>query len=544
MICAVCETETTATPCTECGNEPLLVGKYRLERTLGRGAQGTTFLATGPDGLCAIKELHLGRAGMGKRAELIHREAAVLEQIDHPNIPSLHEHFVDGVGMARSLYLVQDHVQGENLEERLKTHRFTHVEVTDIVQQTGHILAALHALSPPVIHRDIKPSNLMIDDHGQVHLIDFGSVRDVMRDTVGGGSTVAGTFGYMPPEQLVGDATPQSDVYALGMTAVRLLTRQEPAALTDRTGQLTWRTHANASGAVAEWVDAMVHQDPVERSTAQTVALGPNTPEPNDAAPAALPPQSPHVDVPQAALPPQSAHVDVPQAAPPPAVASRPPTDTARQASRTVAAPITQSGTHVVQFTVPTAFSQRDTEKLAQMAAHRGLLPRNLRVRPVGHSGGLFHLSARADGLPIGNKPWMIVQVLQDKTTVLLQPKAQTLLVILVMMVMSLATIPVLALPFITLDLVRPSDPIAWLAVTLASALLLVGAALFGAALFVGATRKRRIAHLTQDLRDEWGSTTNAAIPSVEERLPNEELYSSKGPTTQTKAHSRGREQP
>ena len=265
MICANCETETAQTPCVGCGDDSLLAGKYQLERILGRGAQGTTFLATGPDGICAVKELQLGRATGGKATELFHREAAVLDQLSHDNIPDLYDHFVDGVGVARSLYVVQQFISGTNLEERLNTHRFTEEEVRGILGQLAEILEYLHSLSPPVIHRDIKPSNLILDDDGQLHLVDFGAVRDVMRDSVGGGSTVAGTFGYMAPEQLVGDATPQSDLYALGMTAIRLLTRQHPTALADRMGNMEWRSQANVSEPFAAWIDSLVQLDANER---------------------------------------------------------------------------------------------------------------------------------------------------------------------------------------------------------------------------------------------------------------------------------------
>jgi serine/threonine protein kinase len=243
------------------------VGKYRLERLLGRGAQGTTFLATGPDGICAVKELQLGRTSGGKATELFHREAAVLAQLSHDNIPDLYDHFVDGIGVARSLYVVQQFIAGQNLEERLETHRFTEMEVRDILGQVAEILRYLHTLSPPVIHRDIKPSNLILDNEGQVHLIDFGAVRDVMRDSVGGGSTVAGTFGYMAPEQLIGDATPQSDLYALGMTAIRLLTREHPTALADRMGNMDWRSRTTVTEPFAEWIDSLVHMDAAKRPT-------------------------------------------------------------------------------------------------------------------------------------------------------------------------------------------------------------------------------------------------------------------------------------
>ncbi len=294
MICAVCETQTQVTPCAECGNDPLLAGTYRLERILGRGAQGTTFLAAGPHGVCAIKELQLGRSAGGKTTELFHREAAVLAQLDHDSIPDLYHHFVDGIGVARSLYLVQQFIPGQNLEERLNSHRYSEAEVLNVVTQVAEILAYLHTLHPPVIHRDIKPSNLIIDDEGRVHLIDFGAVRDVMRDTVGGGSTVAGTFGYMAPEQLVGDATQQSDLYALGMTALQLLTRQTPAAVTDRSGNVDWSRLTNVESSTVTLLDGLTRHHVSERVPTAHALLGalhnPPTPmpPPAEAVPAQL----------------------------------------------------------------------------------------------------------------------------------------------------------------------------------------------------------------------------------------------------------------
>jgi len=79
------------------------------------------------------------------------------------------------------------------------------------------------------VHRDIKPANIVMDDEGSLFVVDFGSVRALSK--AGGGSTVAGTFGYMAPEQLQGTATAASDIYGLGMTLVHLLTGVPPEEL-------------------------------------------------------------------------------------------------------------------------------------------------------------------------------------------------------------------------------------------------------------------------------------------------------------------------
>ncbi|MEO7091966.1 MAG: hypothetical protein ABI175_01870, partial [Polyangiales bacterium] len=88
------------------------------------------------------------------------------------------------------------------------------------------ILDYLHTRSPPVIHRDIKPSNLVRAVNGRLALVDFGGVLDAARES--GGSTMVGTFGYMAPEQLHGQVTPATDLYALGATIVSLAGGIEP----------------------------------------------------------------------------------------------------------------------------------------------------------------------------------------------------------------------------------------------------------------------------------------------------------------------------
>ena len=112
-----------------------------------------------------------------------------------------------------------------------KGHRFTIDRIYDIILQLIDILEKLHSHVPPIIHRDIKPSNILLKptkgDEYQVYLIDFGAVANPQ--VQGGGSTVAGTFGYMPPEQLTGHPTPASDIYALAAVAVHLITGKSPA---------------------------------------------------------------------------------------------------------------------------------------------------------------------------------------------------------------------------------------------------------------------------------------------------------------------------
>jgi eukaryotic-like serine/threonine-protein kinase len=125
--------------------------------------------------------------------------------------------------------LVMEWIEGEDLEAWLQTNgklAYEHIALTWLNKITI-VLAYLHSQNH--FHRDIKPSNIMLRDNGELALIDFGIVREIT-NTVDryGASTHAYTPVYAAPEQLSGNAVPQSDFYALGKTFVQLLTGQRP----------------------------------------------------------------------------------------------------------------------------------------------------------------------------------------------------------------------------------------------------------------------------------------------------------------------------
>lgn len=241
VLCARCGEATAPGSCISCGSDPRLDGRYRLLRRLGHGASGTTFEAVRvEDGQrVAIKELLVRRLEDFKTHDLFTREAKVLESLAHPGIPRYYDDFSAGEGRQLGLYLVTELIEGLTLEEEQKLHRHTQEEVVRIGLEVAKILAYLHAFAPPVVHRDLKPSNIMRrrGDAGLV-VIDFGAVKESLREA--GGSTVAGTFGFMPPEQLAGRATPATDLYALGVTMVVLMTRRPVGELVDDQNRLQW----------------------------------------------------------------------------------------------------------------------------------------------------------------------------------------------------------------------------------------------------------------------------------------------------------------
>ncbi len=267
-LCAHCGATTPrfATECVACGRDPRLDGRYRLLRRLGHGAFGTTFAAERESDRepVAIKELLVRRLEDFKTHDLFTREAAVLRTLSHHAVPRYYDDFSAGEGRHLGLYLVTELIDGDTLEHEMTTRRFSQQEVLAIVRELTDVLVYLHGLAPPVVHRDIKPSNVMRRRaDGRLVLIDFGAVKDSVR-TPGDGSTVAGTFGYMPPEQLAGRATPASDIYALGVLTVAMLTRQPPQELLDEQNQLQWREHVT-SGPLSDLLGEMLETNPARR---------------------------------------------------------------------------------------------------------------------------------------------------------------------------------------------------------------------------------------------------------------------------------------
>ena len=213
---------------------PSLREKYRFLNEIGHGAQGKIYraLRLSDETVVVIKQLNINSIKTWKEYELFHRESEVLKTLNIPGVAR----FFDAIECLEDdppcSYIVQEYIEGASLQTMINaSHRFKVDDVYDILIQTLHILYKLHNQVPPVIHRDIKPSNLMIttDEEGRlvVKVIDFGAVANPQIQ--GGGSTVAGTYGYMPPEQLTGKPVPQSDVYALAAVAVHLFTGKSPA---------------------------------------------------------------------------------------------------------------------------------------------------------------------------------------------------------------------------------------------------------------------------------------------------------------------------
>jgi len=223
----------------------------------------------------AIKILSLARVRDWKNVELFRRSAQVLAGLSHPAIPKLLEYFEETRAGFALYALVHELIEGETLAEvQKKGERFDEAAIRALAKELLSALGYLHGLQPPVIHRDLKPSNLMRRRDGRLVVIDFDLVRDVLRPD--GGSTMsAGTPGYTPIEQYAGDATPATDLYAMGVTLLVLLSRQSPLQLR-RSGEqrLDVRGHSRVSDQLTHVLEKLVEPEPGDRyqSAAEVLA--------------------------------------------------------------------------------------------------------------------------------------------------------------------------------------------------------------------------------------------------------------------------------
>jgi serine/threonine protein kinase len=144
----------------------------------------------------AIKELPLSRLREWKDLALFEKEARVLGELDHPDIPRHVESFLEQEEGGSTFYLIEEWIDGVSLKQSLDQGEvFSEARARELLWQIAPILHYLHDRAPPVVHRDIKPSNLIVRRDGRVALIDFGAVREVKGgDESGPLSTVVGTF--------------------------------------------------------------------------------------------------------------------------------------------------------------------------------------------------------------------------------------------------------------------------------------------------------------------------------------------------------------
>jgi serine/threonine-protein kinase len=258
----------------------LIGGRYRIQRLLGQGGFGRSYLVLDTqrfDELCVLKEFvpaNQSRQVLQKAIGLFKQEAKSLYQIAHPQVPK----FLAGFTQSQRLFIVQEYVNGityaQLLQQRKQQGRlFSEAEIIQWLRDLLPVLEYLHSLN--LIHRDIAPDNIMFSrDRGLPVLIDFGLVKDSITwsvDAADSGyvkhNSRLGKSGYSPPEQLgMGQCYPCSDLYALGVTAIVLLTGKNPNSLVDPTTlQWTWQSFVKLRTPLGQVLDRLIMPKPRDR---------------------------------------------------------------------------------------------------------------------------------------------------------------------------------------------------------------------------------------------------------------------------------------
>ena len=264
--------------------DTLLQQRYHILNMLGDGGSGRTYLATDrartngaertdADEFCEIQEFIPGTQVAGavtKAKEFFKQQAILLYQLQHPQIPRFWATFEEG----DRLFLVLDYIEGKTYGQLLEERRgeggvFSEAEVRQFLLQVVPALGYIH--SKGVIHREISPDNIILRSSDRLPVLsDFGVVKeftDRLQSNTESGNIRSGKPGYAPVEQLTsGQLYPSSDLYALAVTAIVLLTGKESSALfTGDRMNWDWRKWTQITDGLADICQRMLNPDPNER---------------------------------------------------------------------------------------------------------------------------------------------------------------------------------------------------------------------------------------------------------------------------------------
>ena len=247
------------------------IGPYLVVEELDKGSYGEMLLVQNEAGRkLALKRLKLDQVMDEKAPELFEREVRVLKSLDNPAVARFIDCGIDETGLP---YLVQELIPGESLEAAVAGGtRFDAEGAKRLTKRLLEALQYLHRLHPPVIHRDIKPANIVISPDGPV-IVDFGAVcGQALLDGETSG-TVVGTFGYMAPEMLKGQASPASDLYSLGATLLYAFSAREPESFPQERLKIQFRKHLKLAKPLANLLDALLEPAVEDRPASAEEAL-------------------------------------------------------------------------------------------------------------------------------------------------------------------------------------------------------------------------------------------------------------------------------
>jgi serine/threonine-protein kinase len=254
----------------------ILNDRYRIIEQIGRGGFGRTYLAEDTQRyreLCILKEFAPqveDERELRKAEELFEREAGILYQLKHDRIPKFEALLKTRIDGKKSLFLVQEYIEGENYWDLLqKRGKLSETEVAKLIWELLDVLEYIHEQN--LIHRDISPDNLIRRELDEKPvLIDFGCVKiaaNAVSRSIGNSVTIIGKKGYAPEEQMRnGQAFPCSDLYSLAATAIVLLSGKQPEELYDsHEGVWRWEEEVQVSASFKKLLNKMLAYRPRDR---------------------------------------------------------------------------------------------------------------------------------------------------------------------------------------------------------------------------------------------------------------------------------------
>ncbi|MFQ5936854.1 MAG: CHASE2 domain-containing serine/threonine-protein kinase [Acidiferrobacterales bacterium] len=268
---------TTGTLILDGVDQKPTLGRYEVEKELGKGAMGTVYLGRDPkiNRIVAIKTMALAdefeEDELAKAKERFFREAETAGRLSHPNIVTIYD-----AGEEQDLaYIAMEFLEGKDLTQYIKNRG--RMPVRFVLELTEHVADALdYAHKQDVVHRDIKPANIMYNEKdNSVKVTDFGIARITAASRTKTG-VILGTPSYMSPEQLAGKKVDgRSDLFSLGVMMYELLTAKQPFSgetMAALMYQITNGQHPNLSrrcpdapSCVGAIIDRLLEKDPGKR---------------------------------------------------------------------------------------------------------------------------------------------------------------------------------------------------------------------------------------------------------------------------------------
>lgn len=249
------------------------IENYKILEVLGSGGMGVVYKAFDYQlqRKVAIKFLNLDLSRDHHFRERFKREAIHQAHLSHPNIAAVHRlvEYHDKTG------IVIEYIRGSSLSNIIKRNGL--LTLNDSVYILKQVLAGVgYAHAKGVIHRDVKPSNIMLNNEGQIKILDFGLSKNIETSTYTRSPGIMGTYSYMSPEQIMGTSiSHQSDIYSIGCTFYEMLAGFPPFAvgsdyeIMDAQVRMIHRSMKEIGISVPESIDYILNKalakDPINR---------------------------------------------------------------------------------------------------------------------------------------------------------------------------------------------------------------------------------------------------------------------------------------